>query len=147
MLYFYFIHVPKCSKTCLWKVIPNLCKYYFLLTSAFWWCQQFFTSKKKKQSFLHRKVLGKSSKSWIKISCPRIYILICTLVLSLLFIRLFIGFLKKYFQRLLHFTQASWVCCLQISTLQIEQLFSTLVFSFLRLSLYLFVLTRSSTQA
>ena len=56
MLYFYFIHVENCSKTCLWEVITNLCNYNFLLTSAFWWCQHFFNCKEKKQTFL----LGKT---------------------------------------------------------------------------------------
>ena len=109
----------------------------------------FFISKLKKQTFLHHKVLENfvTSKSWTKISCPRIYFLICTSDLSLPFIRLFIGFLKKYFQWLLHCSQLSWVCCLQVSTFEIERLVFALLFSFSGLSLCTFLPTRTSTRA
>ena len=103
MLYFHFVHVPNCSKTCLWKVIPNLCKNNFLLTSAFLWCQHFFNSKDKKQIFLHSKVLGnkvcnkqivnKNKLPWNIFSHLHISFIIAIYFIS--FIRLFVGFLKK----------------------------------------------------
>ena len=60
----------------------------------------------------------------MKISCPRMYFLICTSVLSLPFIRLFIGFLKKHLQRLLHFVQASEYAAYKSLHCRLSSLFS-----------------------
>ena len=99
----------------------------------------FFNSELRKQRFLQRKVLGNkvcNKQIMNKKSCPRIYFLICTSVLSLPFIRLFISFCKKYFQLLLHFALTSWVCCLQISALQI--VFNCSLVSYIFLYTYLY---------
>ena len=142
MLHFYFIHVPNYSKTCLWEVIPNLCRYVFLLTSAFFddASSIFWTVKRKNKVYCvgrYEKIKFVTSKSWIKISCPRIYFLICASVLSLPFIRLLIGFLKKC---LLHIAQTSWVCCLQIIALKTAYFHSGVLVSHVFFSTHLYQL-------